>query len=168
MPTPAAATPTPLRRWCASGYQDAVVHNYEGGLMLAGAYGDNAVATGLWLGAAYDAYLLNEGTIAAKGDGERIAIDATNVLGGTTIINSGVVSGDILLGDGDDYLYNEVGGRAAARGRGDRPGRGMPATATCSSIPVWCACSATADIYLAAAPPRWCPPSTRCRSTTTA
>jgi hypothetical protein len=93
-----------------SDYQGVSVHNDAGGLIFAGAYGDHASATALWLGAAYDAYLRNDGSIIAAGDGARVAIDASNVVGNTSIFNSGLIAGSILLGDGDDSLYNEAGG----------------------------------------------------------
>jgi outer membrane autotransporter protein len=87
---------------------DVWLDNAEGASIVAAAYGDDAVATAVVLVSPTQAQLANAGVIAARGDGERIAIDAS-LSYGVSIHNYGLIVGSIIGGDGDDYFYNGEG-----------------------------------------------------------
>jgi len=88
------------------------------GIIVAAAYGTDATATA----AAMDSYgantLTNTGTIAALGDGARIAISSG--AGATaSITNSGAIIGAVLTGDLDDSFDNAAGATWNAVGDSD-------------------------------------------------
>ena len=88
------------------------------GTIAAGAYGDDATAIAVAMDASGSNVLTNTGTIAALGDGTRIAvssaIDAT-----ASIANSGSLVGAVVTGDLDDVLGNAAGGKWLAVGTSD-------------------------------------------------
>ncbi|MEO6227993.1 MAG: hypothetical protein ABIO61_09110, partial [Thermomonas sp.] len=88
------------------------------GMILASAYGDDATAIAVEMDSTGDNVLTNSGTIAAFGDGARIAIDAS-VGGSAWLSNSGTLIGAIQTGDGDDTLDNAAGGTWLMLGSSD-------------------------------------------------
>ena len=87
------------------GYLNTEVDN--AGTILAAAYGADATATAVSMDSNGNNVLTNTGTIAALGDGTRIAIASGS--GATSIANSGSIIGAILTGDLDDNLDNAAG-----------------------------------------------------------
>ena len=88
------------------------------GRILAGAYGPDATATAVAMGDTGSNLLTNAGTIAALGDGTRIAISSG--AGATaTIVNQGSINGAIVTGDLDDSFENAAGGTWFAVGTSD-------------------------------------------------
>ena len=88
------------------------------GRILAGAYGANATATALRMGETGANTVTNDGTIAAFGDGARIAIQSG--AGATAAItNNGTLVGAIVTGDLGDGLDNGSGGVWQAVGTSD-------------------------------------------------
>lgn len=87
------------------------------GTITAAAYGSDAVATAVSLESGGINLLDNTGTIAAIGDGERIAIAAGT--GSADLRNAGTVIGAIRTGDGDDSFANGAGAMWHAVGESD-------------------------------------------------
>jgi outer membrane autotransporter protein len=82
---------------------DATLAN--GGTILAGAYGPDATAVGVDLVSTGTNTLVNTGTIAALGDGERIAVrSSADAI--AAIDNQGTLVGAVVTGDLDDVLAN--------------------------------------------------------------
>jgi outer membrane autotransporter protein len=98
-----------------SDYGDVWADNAEGASIIAAAYGDEAEASAVLFVSPTYAVLTNAGTIAAMGDGERIAVDG-RLTGSTSVSNYGLIAGSILTGDGDDSLYNAEGARIRLAG----------------------------------------------------
>jgi outer membrane autotransporter protein len=98
-----------------SDYGDVRVDTAEGASIAAVAYGDEADATAVLFVSPTYAVLTNSGTIAALGDGERIAVDG-RLSAMTAIYTYGLVAGSILAGDGDDLVYNAQGARLRLSG----------------------------------------------------
>ena len=88
------------------------------GRILAGAYGAGATSTALRMGDAGDNTVSNDGTIAALGDGTRIAI-WSGAAATASIANRGTLIGAIVTGDLDDTLANAAGGSWQAVGTSD-------------------------------------------------
>lgn len=78
------------------------------GRILAGAYGMDATATAVSMGDTGSNVLTNTGTIAALGDGTRIAV-YSGVNATAIIANSGSITGAIVTGDLDDSFDNAAG-----------------------------------------------------------
>jgi hypothetical protein len=90
----------------ARGLYGAQIDN--AGQILAGAYGADATATAVQMGDSGSNVLTNTGTIAAFGDGTRIAVSSGS--GATaSIVNQGTLVGAIVTGDLDDSLENAAG-----------------------------------------------------------
>ncbi|MCI4568312.1 hypothetical protein [Lysobacter sp. CFH 32150] len=88
------------------------------GTIAAAAYGADATATAVSMESNGNNVLTNTGTIAAFGDGTRIAISSGS--GATaSIANSGSITGAILTGDLDDNLDNAAGSIWHAVGESD-------------------------------------------------
>ena len=88
------------------------------GVIVATAYGAEASATGAFLSATGDAIVHNTGTIAAFGDGERIAISVADDAH-AVISNGGVLVGAIRTGALDDAFNNAAGGAWRVVGESD-------------------------------------------------
>ncbi|GAB3097479.1 hypothetical protein GCM10027159_17720 [Lysobacter terrae] len=101
----------------ASGRYDGVSVD-NAGTISAAAYGSDATAIAVSMTSARNNVLVNSGTIAAFGDGERIAISS----GGTAtsdLRNLGSVIGSIRAGDQDDSFDNATGATWWAFGDSD-------------------------------------------------
>ncbi|MFT3807601.1 autotransporter outer membrane beta-barrel domain-containing protein [Arenimonas sp.] len=83
--------------------------NGEDARIVAAAYGADAHAVAVLMASGGYHELVNYGTIAATGEGERIAIDSS-ASAATSISNHGIVTGSILAGGGDDEILNWTGG----------------------------------------------------------
>lgn len=98
------------------GADGALVDN--GGRILAGAYGADATAIGVWMGATGSNVLTNAGTIAAFGDGARIAV-WSGAGASASIANHGSLIGAVVTGDLDDSLVNAAGASWLVLGESD-------------------------------------------------
>ena len=96
----------------------AYVRNEDGGTIIAAAYGADAYATGVFLGSYGVNVLRNYGTIAALGDGERVAV-GTSLYSVNEIYNYGLMVGAVRSGYYNDYLYNADGAVWVAVGDSD-------------------------------------------------
>ncbi len=109
------ATATATGAWVRGAYGAQVSNTHR---ILAGAYGAGATATAVRMGDAGSNVLTNTGTIAAFGDGTRIAVwsgtDAT-----ASIANHGTLVGAVVTGGLDDSLDNASGGQWLAVGESD-------------------------------------------------
>lgn len=88
------------------------------GTILAGAYGADATATAVSMESDGSNTLTNTGTIAALGDGTRIAI-SSSAGASASILNQGSITGAILTGDLDDSFENAAGATWRAVGDSD-------------------------------------------------
>lgn len=88
------------------------------GRILAGAYGVDATATAVSMGDTGSNVLTNTGTIAALGDGTRIAI-ASGAGATASIANQGSITGAVVTGDFDDSFDNAAGATWVALGESD-------------------------------------------------
>jgi hypothetical protein len=97
-------------------YGDALLTN--SGTILAAAYGSDAAAIAVSLESGGTNTLTNTGTIAALGDGSRIAIASS---GGAVanLANFGAISGAITTGNLDDSFVNSLGANWHAVGSSD-------------------------------------------------
>jgi outer membrane autotransporter protein len=100
----------------AHGDGTATVDN--SGAIAAFAYGDGAVATAVSMASTGGNALSNSGTIAAFGDGARIAV-ASGADAAATIDNAGTITGAIVTGDLDDGFANAAGAIWNAVGESD-------------------------------------------------
>lgn len=97
-------------------YGDLKVDNV--GRITAAAYGSDASAVAVFMDSSGTNSLMNTGTIASLGDGERLAISSSTEAS-ATIINSGSIIGAIVTGDRDDSFTNAAGGLWQAVGESD-------------------------------------------------
>jgi hypothetical protein len=101
----------------AIGHGGAGIQISNAGTIMAAAYGSDATATAVSMDSYGGNTLTNSGTIAALGDGARIAI--SSIGGAATLINQKSIIGAISTGDGDDSLDNAAGATWVALGESD-------------------------------------------------
>ncbi|WP_350016519.1 hypothetical protein ABNK63_01750 [Rhodanobacter sp. IGA1.0] len=100
------------------GWKDAGIRIDNGGTIGAAAYGADATATAVSMDARGANVLTNTGSIAAYGDGTRIAVSSG--IGATaTIANQGSMVGAVVTGDLDDSFDNAAGASWQAIGSSD-------------------------------------------------
>lgn len=93
-------------------------HLDNAGTIVAGAYGADASAIAVAMDSQGANVLANTGTIAALGDGERIAV-WSSVDASASIANAGTLVGAVHTGDLDDVLDNATGAKWLAVGDSD-------------------------------------------------